>query len=161
MQLRYQSFQSKRLPNPETWDEPAAARSSLERVWSRFASGWVEGVMVGLAALTVLGLFAFRAPGDCRAPPVAFRPGAVQDVAMTVPRGRACGLAVKISAAQVVALSIDTPPQYGELQPRGRTGATYRPDAAFAGEDFFAVALEGPGALGAAAMLVRVKVVVN
>jgi hypothetical protein len=111
--------------------------------------------------LTVFGLFAFRAPGDCRAPRIAFRPGAVQDAAMTVPSGRACVLAVKISSAQVVALSVETPPQFGKVQARGLTGATYRPDAAYKGEDFFAIALEPPGVAGAAAMLVRVKVAVE
>jgi hypothetical protein len=121
----------------------------------------MEGVMIGLAVLTVVGLFMFRFPSDCRAPKIAFRPGAVQDVAMTVPRGRACGLAVKISSAQVVALSSETPPQFGQVQPRGLTGATYRSAAAYQGEDFFAIALEGPGSLGAAAMLVRVKVAVE
>jgi hypothetical protein len=47
------------------------------------------------------------------------------------------------------------------VQPRGLTGATYRPDPAYKGEDFFAIALEPPGAAGAAAMLVRVKVAVE
>jgi hypothetical protein len=161
MQFQYQTFHSKRLPNPETLDDFAPARSSLEQIWSRFASGWVEGAMVGLAALTALGLLVFRMPGDCRAPPVAFRPGAVQEVAMSVPRGRACGVAIKTSSAKVIALSIETAPQFGHVQRRGLTGATYRPDAAYKGEDFFAIALEAPGTLGTAAMLVRVKVEVE
>jgi hypothetical protein len=161
MQLQYQSFQSKRLPNPETLDEAAPARPKMARILSRFVSGWIEGVMVALTVLTAVGLFAIRIPGDCRASQVAFRPGAVQDAAMTVPRGRACALAVKINSAQVVALSIETLPRFGQLQPRGLTGATYRSDAAYKGEDFFAIALEGPGALGSAAMLVRVKVEVK
>jgi hypothetical protein len=161
MQLQYQSLHPKRLPNPETLDDAPLVRSSALRIWSRFASGWIEGTMIGLAVLTVLGLAMFRAPGDCRAPRIAFRPGAVQDAAMTVPSGRACVLAVKISSAQVVALSIETPPQFGKVNPRGLTGATYRPDRAYKGEDFFAIALEAPGALGAAAMLVRVRVAVE
>ena len=161
MQFHHQAFHSKRLPNPETLDDPAPPRSNAVRIWSGLVSGWMEGVMVGLAVLTVVGLVAFRVPSDCRTPRIAFRPGAVQDVAMTVPRGRACGLAVKTSSAQVVGLSIETPPQFGQVQPRGLTGATYRPDAVHRGEDFFAIALEGPGALGTAAMLVRVKVAVE
>jgi hypothetical protein len=161
MRLQYQAFYSKRLPNPETLDDFTPARSSLADIWSRFTSGWMEGVMIGLAAFTVLGLALFRAPADCRTPPIAFRPGAVQDIAITVPRGRACGVAVKNSSAQVVALSVETRPQFGQVQARGLTGATYRPDATYQGEDFFAIALEAPGALGAAAMLVRVKVAVE
>jgi hypothetical protein len=161
MQLQYQSLRSQRLPNPETLDDVLLERSNVARIWSRFTSGWVEGVMVGLAVLTVLGLVVFRAPGDCRAPRIAFRPGAVQDMAMTVPSGRACVLAVKINSAQIAALSIETAPQFGKVQARGLTGATYRPDPAYKGEDFFAIALEAPGAVGAAAMLVRVKVAVE
>jgi hypothetical protein len=161
MQCPYQSLPRKRWPNPETLDDITLVRSNAMQLWSRFVSGWIEGAMVGLAALTVLGLFVFRAPGDCRASRVAFRPGVVHDAAMTVPRGRACVLAVKISSAQIVALSVETEPQFGKVQARGLTGATYRPDADFKGEDFFAIALEPPGALGAAAMLVRVKVAVE
>jgi hypothetical protein len=123
--------------------------------------GWIEGVMIGFAALAVLGLLVLRVPNDCRSPRIAFKAGAVQDTTMTVRRGRSCAFAVKISSAQIVALSIDTPPRFGVLRPRGLTGASYRPAAAYQGEDFFAIALEGPGALGAAAMLVRVKVMVK
>jgi hypothetical protein len=161
MRLQYQSLPSQSLPNPETLEDAPLVRSNASQIWSRFVSGWMEGAMVGLSVLTVLGLAMFRAPGDCRAPRIAFRPGAVQEAAMTVPSGRACVLAVKISSTQIVALSVETPPQFGQVQPRGLTGATYRPDPAYKGEDFFAIALEPPGAVGAAAMLVRVKVAVE
>jgi hypothetical protein len=160
MQLQYQPFHLKQLPNRKSADRTAPASSNTPRPWSRFVSGWIEGVMVALAALTLLGLFALRAPGDCRSPQIAFRPGVVQDAAMSVPRGRSCVLAVKVSSAQVAALSIQTPPQFGQVKPRGLTGATYRPDAAYKGEDFFAVALQAPGT-SQAAMLVRVKVAVE
>jgi hypothetical protein len=165
MQFQYQSFQPKRLPAHQSPGAAAAAASNRSRIWSRFwvrfMPGWIEGVMIGLAALAVLGLLVLRVPGDCRSPRIAFKAGAVQDATMTVPRGRSCALAVKISSAQIVALSIETPPRFGALQRRGLTGATYRSDAAYRGEDSFAIALEGPGSLGAAAMLVRVKVVVK
>jgi hypothetical protein len=160
MRLQYQPSDFKRLPNPEIAGDNPLLRLNTSRPWSRFVSGWVEGVLVGLAALTLLGLLTLRAPGDCRSPQIAFRPGIVQDAAMSVPRGRACVLAVKISSAQVAALSIETPPQFGQVKPRGLTGATYRPDAAYKGEDFFAIALQAPGASDAA-MLVRVKVAVE
>jgi hypothetical protein len=160
MRLQYQPSDFKRLPNPKIVGDNPLLRLNTSRPWSRFVSGWVEGVLVGLAALTLLGLLTLRAPGDCRSPQIAFRPGIVQDAAMSVPRGRACVLAVKISSAQVAALSIETPPQFGQVKPRGLTGATYRPDAAYKGEDFFAIALQAPGASDAA-MLVRVKVAVE
>jgi hypothetical protein len=161
MRLQYQWLHPKRLPSPEPLNHASRAPSNAARMWSRFASGWIEGTMIGLAVLTVLGLVAYRSSVDCRSPRIAFRPGAVQDAAMTVPRGRACALAVKLNSAQVVALSIETPPQFGKVQPRGLTGATYRPDTAYKGEDFFAIALEPSGAAGAAAMLVRVRVAVE
>jgi hypothetical protein len=160
MRLQYQPLHSQGLPNPKALDHILLVRSRASEIFSRFASGWMEGAMVGLAVLTVFGLFAFRA-GDCRAPRIAFRPGVVQDAAMKVPSGRACVLAVKISSAQVVALSVETQPQFGKVQARGLTGATYRPDTAYKGEDFFAIALEPPGTMGTAAMLVRVKVAVE
>lgn len=161
MQLQVQSFHSEPLPAPEALNRIKLASSKAPQIWSRFVSGWVEGVMIGLAALTLLGLFAVRAPGDCRSPQIAFRAGVVQDAAMTVPRGRSCVLAVKVSSAQVAALSIETLPRFGALQPRGLTGATYRPDATYRGEDYFAIALQGPNTPGTAAMVVRVKVAVE
>lgn len=169
MQFQYQSFQPKGLStslsghhaSDRVAPAPSNRRRSWSRVWTRLVPGWIEGVMIGLAALAVLGLLLLRVPGDCRSPRLAFKAGAVQDTTMTVRRGRSCAVAVKINSAQIVALSIETPPRFGALRARGLTGATYRPDATYQGEDSFALALEGPGALGAAAMLVRVKVEVK
>src|SRR5262245_12565082 len=102
-----------------------------------------------LLAVLVIGLAAgFLMPANCQSRPVPFVAGLAFSVAISVPAGRACSVAVNIGSVAVKSFKIDAPPAHGELVPRGRTGVVYIPQPSFKGEDAFAFSIEGGSELG-------------
>lgn len=147
---------------------PLGAYTSLSRAPSALASpgrlafGWLGWLSTSTALLLLTAcLWSALAPVDCRAAPFAFRPNNGIDATMRVTSGRSCIMVARIGSANAQDLWIDTPPQHGTVQPRGRTGITYRAADKFKGDDFFTIALRGRDKSGAGIMTVRVRVAVQ
>jgi hypothetical protein len=101
------------------------------------------------------------AEAACRIEPFSLVFGADMGVAMTVKAGTSCAVAARAVSAAVSHFEIDAQPSHGQVQRRGRTGAVYRSDPQYRGEDAFGFALSGssPGSSGTA--IIRVKVTVR
>ena len=120
---------------------------------------WFAGALL---VLLVLQLMSFgKAPINCQSTPFVFRPGAQADVTMRVEGGRSCDLAARIGSASIENLTVDSAPQFGMVQPRGRTGVVYRTKVSHKGDDFFTIALNGRRDGEVGSMLVRIKVEVE
>jgi hypothetical protein len=120
---------------------------------------WLFGGLLVLVASQWVGIGG--AAVDCQATPFAFRPGTQSDVTMRVKGSRSCNLAARIGSARIENLIIESPPQYGGLQLRGRTGVVYRTGPGHKGDDSFVIALSGRRNGEAGSMLVRIKVKVD
>lgn len=96
--------------------------------------------------------------GGCRNTPSRLIFGETFDVTMNLDRNTACSVLLRPGSAAVDKLEITTPPRYGALSPRGRTGMVYRADRNFTGEDFFAFAMRGQSAAYNGTSVVRVRV---
>jgi len=120
---------------------------------------WFAGAL--LALLVVQWISLDKAAINCQSTPFAFRPGAQADVTMRVESGRSCDLAARIGSASIENLAVDSAPQFGMIQPRGRTGVVYRTRVGHKGDDFFTIALNGRRDGEAGSMLVRIKVEVE
>ena len=104
--------------------------------------------MVALGAASVAGMFATNtlASHDCRTRPIALALGRDQDLSITMPARTACTIVLRIGEASIRELSIDTPPRFGAVRARGRTGVIYHPNGKFMGEE--TVLILGPRPLG-------------
>ena len=155
---------SKDRPAPFARATVAALRDDLHSQDVRQQFGrrhlrWFAAALLVLLALQWIG--ADKAAINCQATPFAFRPGTQSDVTMRVEGGRSCDLAARIGSASIEDLAIESSPQFGMIQPRGRTGVVYRTRVGHKGDDFFVLALNGRRDGEAGSMLVRVKVEVE
>jgi hypothetical protein len=99
--------------------------------------------------------------GGCRVFPNSLAFESVNDVAMTVKRGSACGVWARIATAFVDSMNVEVSPQHGSLQRRGLTGVIYTPDRGYVGKDFFALARHGASAAYKGTSLTRIEVTVE
>jgi hypothetical protein len=121
---------------------------------------WVLLLSFALVWLAVAGPRAIAQTG-CRIEPFPLVFGADMGVAMTVKAGSPCAVAARTASGVISHFEIEARPSHGQVQRRGRTGAVYRSDPQYRGEDSFGFALSGssPGSSGTA--IIRVKVTVR
>jgi hypothetical protein len=122
--------------------------------------GWV---MVALGAASVAGMFATNtlASHDCRTRPIALALGHDQDLSITMPARTACTIVLRIGEASIRELSIDTPPRFGAVRARGRTGVIYHPNGRFMGEDSFSFSVRGRLASEEGISVIRIKATIR
>jgi hypothetical protein len=101
------------------------------------------------------------ASGGCRNSPGRLIFGETFEVAMSLHHNTACSVRLRPGSAAVDKLEITQPPRHGVLIARGRTGAIYRPDRNFRGEDFFSFAMHGQSSAYKGTSVVRVRVLVR
>jgi hypothetical protein len=98
---------------------------------------------------------------SCRIEPFSLVFGADTGVAMTVKAGTACTVAARAASAVVSHFEMEAQPSHGHVQRRGRTGAVYRADPHYRGDDSFGFALSGSSSGSRGTAIVRVKVTVR
>jgi hypothetical protein len=130
---------------------PAAGSLSRWLVW---------GLVVALAAVATLWSTT-GAARDCHFKPIPLVLGLDTEISATVPSGVPCSVRTLTGEATVEDLMIHSPPRFGELAPRGRTGVFYRPDPKFKGEDSFIFALRDGASSSHAKSVIRVQVTVK
>lgn len=101
-------------------------------------------LLFGAAFLCVCAMFWVHGLGshDCRTKPLPLVFGFSTELAVTMPAGVPCTIAVQ-PGGSVHQLTIEAEPENGTLAARGRTGVTYRPNPRFKGEDRFVFSLAG------------------
>jgi hypothetical protein len=98
---------------------------------------------------------------ECHAAPIPLKFGGAIDTTMSTIGGQACTLMTHIGSASVEDIVVETSPRFGSVTPRGRSGIIYRPQPAYAGNDYFAVELKGRANSETGAMKLRVAVTVR
>jgi hypothetical protein len=123
-------------------------------------SNWLAwGLMLAPAAAMLWATTG--AARDCHLKPIALVLGLDTQIIATVPSGVSCSVRTLTGDATIADLTIDSPPRYGDLAPRGRTGVFYRSDPKFKGEDSFTFALRGGASSAHAKSVIRVRVTVK
>jgi hypothetical protein len=127
-----------------------------------------RAVLLGCFAL--LGLLAFgiaarsldvRPPAECHSVPLRLMLGTETPATMTLDAGAVCAISLTAPDATIAELKIAAAPQHGTVTARGRTGAIYRPDPRYRGEDSFDLALRGRSGGEDGIAVVRVRVTVR
>ena len=98
---------------------------------------------------------------ECQSAPVRLALGSEATATMTTGAGAACAIVLVAPAINVADLKIVVAPQHGTATPRGRTGAIYRPDAKYRGDDSFEFVLRGRSVAEDGVAVVRVQVTVR
>jgi hypothetical protein len=138
----------------------AAAPTTLPASRPGRMSGWLVWCLVVAPAAAMLWATT-GAARDCHLKPIALVLGLDTQITATVPSGVSCSVRTLTGDATIADLTIDSPPRYGELAPRDRTGVFYRSDPKFKGEDSFIFALRGGSSSAHAKSVVRVHVTVK
>jgi hypothetical protein len=147
------------LPSIPTFTEPLTPPAAPAFAPGKMLKWLLGGILLAPAATMVWATTG--AARDCHLKPITLVLGADTQISATVPRGMPCSIRALTGSAMVEDLTIDSPPQHGELTPRGRTGVFYRPDPKFKGEDFFAFGLRGGPSSSRATSIIRVRVTVK
>jgi hypothetical protein len=111
-----------------------------------------------VAAMVVVGALSAR---GCRVAPIPLTLGAGTDLSINVPRDTPCSILVPAASASLDDITIDSPPQHGTLTARGRTGAIYRPNHGFKGEDAFIFSLNARAGAARESATVRVQAIIK
>jgi hypothetical protein len=119
-------------------------------------------LVVGGAILPLAGTYWLPAPApECQTAPLALKFGGETNATMSVASGMSCTLFARVGSASLNDVIIETPPQHGWLNPRGRSGIVYRAQSGYKGDDTFAIELRGRTSAESGAMKVRVNVSVR
>jgi hypothetical protein len=144
--------------------ELRASRAANDQIARTPRRAVLLGCLALLGALA-LGIAArsldVRPAAGCRAAPVRLALGGEAAAAMTMGAGAACAISLATPDITVADLKIAAAPRHGTVTPRGRTGATYRPDPRYHGEDGFDLALRGRSGGEDGIAIVRVNVTVR
>lgn len=116
-------------------------------------------LMVGVAIAVVSALFWTHAFGasNCHIRLAPYVLGITSEVSATVPAGVPCTITIRPGSTSIDALTIESPPKFGTLTPRGRTGVIYRPHNRAGGSDEFAFAIHSGASSPMQKFVIRVS----
>ena len=136
---------------------PALLEPQSDFTYTVLAWLFAGGVILPMLAL----LWMPNAATDCQTEPLALKFGREMNVKMSVGSGMSCALFTRAGSVSLDDVVVEAAPENGTVNPRGRTGVTYRAKPAYKGDDAFTIALKGRSGSESGAMKVRVNVAVR
>ena len=140
----------------------SSASPALLAPQSGFTYAVLAWLLAGGIVLPMLAaLWMPSAAPDCQTEPLALKFGREMNIKMSVGSGMSCALFTRAGSASLDDVVVEAAPENGTVNPRGRTGVTYRAKPAYKGDDAFTIALKGHSGSERGAMKVRVSVSVR
>jgi hypothetical protein len=136
------------------------ANDQIRRIDSRIVLSGCAALLSLIGAWSAMKALELQPPA-CRVSPVGLALGAETAATMQTGSGMACTVAVRTGSAVIDDITVTAQPRHGSIAPRGRTGAIYRPEPRYRGEDGFALALRGRSGTHEGVAVVRVRVTVR